>query len=119
MMNRKIPAFANESEEAQWWFDHRAETATDLVDASRKGQLGPGSVGRRARKLKELLNGNFVQDDLIAKFAHMTPKHVSWQNMEVVSDEKNAIFIKFEVSEFYEPIDEHCAKHYEELPACA
>jgi hypothetical protein len=54
MIERKIPAFANEAEEAQWWFDHRKETAADMLKASREGRLGPGSVARRAQKLREL-----------------------------------------------------------------
>jgi hypothetical protein len=51
---RKIPAFASEAEEAQWWFDHREETARDLIAASQQGRNGEGSLGRHARKLREL-----------------------------------------------------------------
>jgi len=50
----KVPAFATEAEEAQWWFDHREETGRALVEASQEGRNGEGSLGRRARKLAEL-----------------------------------------------------------------
>jgi len=49
----RIPTFATEAEEAQWWFDHREETGGALVTASREGRNGEGSIGRRARKLRE------------------------------------------------------------------
>jgi hypothetical protein len=50
----KMPAFANEDEEAQWWFDHRGETGHALVEASQQGRNCEGSLGRRARKLAEI-----------------------------------------------------------------
>jgi len=49
-----VPAFANEADEAQWWFDHREETGLALVEASKQGRNGEGSLGRHARKLCEL-----------------------------------------------------------------
>jgi hypothetical protein len=48
-----LPKFADEAEEARWWFEHRAEIGRDVVAASRAGRLGEGSVARRARKLRE------------------------------------------------------------------
>jgi hypothetical protein len=55
MEDRKLPnmpLFANEPEEAQWWFDHREELGQDLVAAQRNG-LGESSAVKRARKLQE------------------------------------------------------------------
>jgi|SRR5580658_2120033 predicted DNA binding CopG/RHH family protein len=46
----KLPKFANEAEEAQWWFDHRDEVAKAFEDAAAEGKLGAGSVARLARK---------------------------------------------------------------------
>jgi hypothetical protein len=46
MKTRIIPNFATEAEEAQWWYDHRAETAADLVAAVREGRNGIGTLGR-------------------------------------------------------------------------
>jgi predicted DNA binding CopG/RHH family protein len=46
----KLPKFANEAEEAQWWFDHRDEGAKAFEDAVAEGKLGAGSVARLARK---------------------------------------------------------------------
>jgi ABC-type taurine transport system substrate-binding protein len=42
----KLPRFANEAEEAQWWYDHREEIGDELVAAIRSGQNGIGSLGR-------------------------------------------------------------------------
>jgi hypothetical protein len=50
----KVPAFATEADEAQWWFDHREETGRALVEAVQQGRNGEGSLGRHARKLAEL-----------------------------------------------------------------
>jgi len=41
-----VPAFANEADEAQWWYDHREETGRALVEASRQGRNGIGTLGR-------------------------------------------------------------------------
>jgi len=49
----KMPRFANEAEEAQWWFDHREELSLDFAAAVKNGTLGEGSLGRAARKQKE------------------------------------------------------------------
>jgi len=49
----KIPRFANEAEEAQWWFDHREELSLDFAAAVKNGTLGEGSLARGARKRKE------------------------------------------------------------------
>ncbi len=44
-----MPKFANETEEAQWWFDHRMELADDMVAAMEQGRTGEGSRARSAR----------------------------------------------------------------------
>jgi len=54
MAEREIPQFANEAEEARWWFEHRDKVGRDLVSASRQGRMGEGSVARNARKAREL-----------------------------------------------------------------
>ena len=38
-MNRKLPKFANEAEEAQWWFDNRKELDRDFAQAAKQGKL--------------------------------------------------------------------------------
>jgi hypothetical protein len=45
----KMPKFATEAEEAQWWFDHRMELADDMIAAMREGRTGEGSRARAAR----------------------------------------------------------------------
>ena len=42
----KLPRFANEAEEADWWYEHREEIGDELVAAIRSGQNGIGSLGR-------------------------------------------------------------------------
>lgn len=39
MKKRKIPVFASESEEAQWWYDNRKELDQDFVEAARQGKV--------------------------------------------------------------------------------
>jgi hypothetical protein len=48
----RIPQFADEAEEAKWWFDHREEVVRAFEDAADKGQLHRGSVARAARALE-------------------------------------------------------------------
>ncbi len=38
MKEQRIPKFKSEAEEAQWWFDHREETAQWTADAVREGR---------------------------------------------------------------------------------
>lgn len=46
----KIPKFASEAEEAQWWFDHRNDEVTKAFkDAAAQGKLRTGSVASLAR----------------------------------------------------------------------
>lgn len=47
----KIPKFASEAEEAQWWFDHRNDEVTKAFKhAAAEGKLRTGSVASLARK---------------------------------------------------------------------
>ena len=46
----KIPKFASEAEEAQWWYDHRDEVAKAFEDAAARGDLHTGSAARLARE---------------------------------------------------------------------
>lgn len=46
----KIPKFASEAEEAQWWYDHRGELAKAFEDAAARGELRTGSAVRLARE---------------------------------------------------------------------
>ena len=46
----KIPKFDGESEEAQWWFDHRDELAEAFEEAAAAGTLQSGSAAILARK---------------------------------------------------------------------
>jgi len=45
----KIPKFAHETEEAQWWFDHRDEVVRAFKQAAGDGKLRRGTVANLAR----------------------------------------------------------------------
>jgi predicted DNA binding CopG/RHH family protein len=44
----EIPKFANESEEARWWFENQDAVADEFELAEREGRLGRGTVARLA-----------------------------------------------------------------------
>ena len=44
---RMIPNFANEAEEAKWWFEHADGFIDDFKQAAADGTLGRGTVARR------------------------------------------------------------------------
>jgi hypothetical protein len=46
----RLPKFANEAEEAQWWYDHRRELAGSFEKAAAGSELHVGSPGRVARE---------------------------------------------------------------------
>lgn len=46
----KLPKFATEAEEAQWWYDHREELAQAVEAAAARGELRSGSAARLARE---------------------------------------------------------------------
>lgn len=46
MEKRILPDFANEAEEAKWWFDHQDEILGDFEQASEEGRLLRGSAAK-------------------------------------------------------------------------
>ena len=48
-MKRHLPAFANETEEADWWYANREQLAKEFVQAGVEGQLVSGQEARRRR----------------------------------------------------------------------
>jgi hypothetical protein len=50
MTLRRLPAFANETEEANWWYDNREKHAQEFVEAFAEGRV---KTGGRARRLAE------------------------------------------------------------------
>jgi len=44
----KIPEFADEADEARWWFDNRDLLTEQFIKAAAEGKLGRGTVARRA-----------------------------------------------------------------------
>jgi len=47
----EVPKFANESEEARWWFDNRDAVADEFELAERGGRLGRGTAVRLANAI--------------------------------------------------------------------
>jgi hypothetical protein len=48
----KLPKFKNESEEAQWWYDHREDLDAEFERAAANGTLGEGTLGRALKRQK-------------------------------------------------------------------
>src|SRR6266542_3361719 len=46
----KIPHFESESEEAEWWYEHREELAKAFDDAAARGELRHGLAASLARE---------------------------------------------------------------------
>jgi hypothetical protein len=46
MSNLKLPKFANEKEEARWWYDNRGLLADEFAKAAKAGRLRRGGVKR-------------------------------------------------------------------------
>jgi predicted DNA binding CopG/RHH family protein len=44
----EIPKFANDTEEADWWYDNRHLVEEDFLKAAADGKLGRGTAMRRA-----------------------------------------------------------------------
>lgn len=46
MATLKIPKFATEAEEAQWWYDNREKVGEEFLKAAKEGRLRRGGVQR-------------------------------------------------------------------------
>jgi len=44
----KLPKFANDDEEANWWYDNRELVSQEFQQAAVEGRLGRGTVARRS-----------------------------------------------------------------------
>jgi predicted DNA binding CopG/RHH family protein len=44
---RELPPFANEDEEAKWWYDNREQHAEEFAQAMREGRVTKGAMIRR------------------------------------------------------------------------
>ena len=51
----EVPKFANEKEEARWWFDNRDAVSDEFELARKEGRLGHGTVARRANAATALV----------------------------------------------------------------
>jgi hypothetical protein len=64
---RQIPSFETEAEEAQWWFDHREQTADWLEKAAAEGRttnLAQLREGRRTRGITPTISIRLDPADL-------------------------------------------------------
>ena len=46
MSDLKFPKFANEAEEAKWWYDNREAVSDEFQKAAREGRLKRGGIRR-------------------------------------------------------------------------
>jgi hypothetical protein len=51
----EVPSFANEAEEARWWFENQDAVADEFELAEREGRLGHGTAVRRVVAAREAL----------------------------------------------------------------
>lgn len=58
MESRKLPQFANETEEAQWWFDNRELIGQDFEKAGEEGRLRVRTLGSIADLSMEAVRPN-------------------------------------------------------------
>jgi hypothetical protein len=65
----KIPSFASEEEEAEWWFLNREELADGFVRAASEKRLKSGSTvlrrAREANRLEQVLTIHLSEEDSI------------------------------------------------------
>ncbi len=52
MNPKKLPAFANEAQEADWWFENREKHAEEFIQAATDGKVTRGGVARRLMEAK-------------------------------------------------------------------
>ena len=53
MNKTKLPKFANEAEEARWWYDNRNALARDFVEAARQGKVKRLTLAALQKRLAE------------------------------------------------------------------
>jgi hypothetical protein len=56
MKTMTIPKFENESDEANWMYEHREELAVAFHQAAQEGRVRQGTLKRRSRLETELLD---------------------------------------------------------------
>jgi hypothetical protein len=57
-MIKRLPAFANETEEADWWYENREKHADEFIAAMKEGRVKRGGMARRlaeAEKAKSVV----------------------------------------------------------------
>src|ERR1700735_5555271 len=60
-MTKHLPAFANETEEADWWYNHREERSEAFGAAAAEGRVMRGGMAKRladAEKAKNVVLGH-------------------------------------------------------------
>ena len=71
MKRLEIPKFANEAEEAQWWYDHRDMLDENFIEAVKKGTIhvgGPAAILRETRLVTvRLANRDLDRVEQVAK----------------------------------------------------
>jgi predicted DNA binding CopG/RHH family protein len=71
-----VPKFANESEEAQWWFEHQDVLLEEFKKAAAEGRLGRGTAMRRAMEASSI---QLDVDDASKARAVAARKGISYQ----------------------------------------
>jgi len=59
-----IPAFASETEEADWWYEHREEHAARFSQALADGRVKVNDAARRVAAAQSLMTLNLDRDEI-------------------------------------------------------
>ncbi len=71
---RKLPAFASEDEEADWWYDNREKHAEEFLQAMAEGRVKRGGLAQRLAAAKALTTIDLDTSD-ISKAQALAEKH--------------------------------------------
>lgn len=59
----KLPKFANDDEEATWWYDNRELVSQEFQQAATEGRLGRGTVARMAGLTPQIVRLSRIDAD--------------------------------------------------------
>jgi hypothetical protein len=82
MKQMTIPKFENETDEANWMFEHREELAAAFLQAAQEGRVRQGML-KRSSRLEDVLKNALQSKELM-----VTPEKLNWRSLVAVLREK-------------------------------
>ena len=62
---KQLPRFANEKEEADWWYDNREQHAADFIQAAKEGRVKVNYMADRLARLRGLTTLKLAEEDKV------------------------------------------------------